>query len=139
MVTLGSLVAPDPATQDCLPVNKSCKGPNCPLQRCIVDGPPHSWDHETRRTLANSILTEYGNSHDAWSSFLSNLDAVLTLRPVPDVSGLPNTPPPTSTSKSTSHPKPNRNTTQDLASSATPTCFTCVIMVVGLSRMTQTG
>eukprot|EP00935_MAST-01C_sp_MAST-1C-sp1_P000085 g85.t1 len=72
----GSLVPPDPKTQNCLP-----------NQRCIVDGPAHVWDAKTRQALANSILTEFGNSHDAWSSAMSNLDALLQLRPVPDASG----------------------------------------------------
>ena len=33
------------------------------------------------------MLTEYRNSGDVWSSAMSNLDAVLDLRPRPDVGG----------------------------------------------------
>ena len=48
---------------------------------------PHEWDGPTRQALANTILTEYHNSGDEWASAMSNLDAVLDLRPKPDVSG----------------------------------------------------
>ncbi len=37
--------------------------------------------------LANTILTEYHNSGDEWQSAMSNLDAVLDLRPQPDAHG----------------------------------------------------
>ena len=37
--------------------------------------------------LANTILTEYHNSGDSWESAMSNLDALLALRPQPDASG----------------------------------------------------
>ena len=37
--------------------------------------------------LANTILTEYHNSGDEWQSAMSNLDAVLDLRPKPDAHG----------------------------------------------------
>jgi hypothetical protein len=40
-----------------------------------------------RQALANTILTEYHNSGDQWSSAMNNLDALLALRPSPDVSG----------------------------------------------------
>jgi len=83
----GSLVAPDPKAEDCKPVTPGCDTPGCPRQRCIVDGPPHEWNGETRSALANSILTERSNSHDGWGSAMSNLDALLELRPEPDVGG----------------------------------------------------
>ena len=72
----GTLVPPNKTTQDCNPG-----------ERCINDGPPHEWDGPTRANLANAILTEFGNSHDNWGSAMSNLDALLTLRPQPDVDG----------------------------------------------------
>lgn len=72
----GSLVPPDPRTKDCLP-----------NQRCVIDGPAHAWDAEIRQELANSILTEYHNSHDSFESAKSNLDALLALRPSPDATG----------------------------------------------------
>lgn len=50
----GSLIPPNKTTQDCNPG-----------QRCINDGPPHEWSGETRKRLANAILTEFGNSHDS--------------------------------------------------------------------------
>ena len=59
----------------------------CPDPCCIADGPPHEWDGPTRQALANTILTEYSNSKDEWASAMSNLDALLALRPKPDVSG----------------------------------------------------
>lgn len=68
----GSLVPPD-GKSGCLPKT-----------RCIYDGPPHEWSGATRSALANTILTEYHNSADEWASALSNLDALLSLRPVPD-------------------------------------------------------
>ena len=50
----GSLIPPNKTTQDCNPG-----------ERCINDGPPHEWSGETRKGLANAILTEFGNSHDS--------------------------------------------------------------------------
>ena len=70
------LVPPNKTTQDCNPGS-----------RCINDGPPAEWDAQTRKGLANAILTEYGNSHDSWESAMSNLDALVQLRPTPDVDG----------------------------------------------------
>ena len=67
---------PDPPTGACKPGT-----------RCINDGPPHQWSAATRAGLANTILTEYGNSHDAWDSAMSNLDALIQLRPSPDWNG----------------------------------------------------
>ena len=72
----GSLTPPDPSTGGCKPKT-----------RCINDGPPHAWDAATRAGLANTILTEFSNSKDEWSSAMSNLDAVIQLRPSPDWSG----------------------------------------------------
>lgn len=64
-----------------------CGSACCLGKRCVVDGPPKEWSGPTRAALANTILTEYGNSHDSWTSAMSNLDAVLALRPQPDVEG----------------------------------------------------
>ena len=81
----GSLVAPDPVTKNCKCATGS--GPDCPRQHCVTDCPPHEWSGETRQALANSVLTEYSNSKDMWTSAMSNLDAMLELRPAPDVRG----------------------------------------------------
>ena len=73
--------------KNCLiPPNKTLQDCN-PGERCINDGPPHEWSGETRQGLANAILTEFGNSHDSWESAMSNLDALIGLRPQPDVDG----------------------------------------------------
>jgi hypothetical protein len=53
----------------------------------VVDGPPHEWSAAVRQSLANTILTEYHNSGDGWENAMSNLDALLDLRPKPDASG----------------------------------------------------
>jgi len=45
------------------------------------------WSGQVRQALANSVLTEYSNSKDMWSSAMSNLDAMVDVRPAPDVSG----------------------------------------------------
>lgn len=56
------LIPPNRTTQDCNPG-----------QRCINDGPPHEWSGETRKNLANAVLTEFGNSHDNCES-VTNLN-----------------------------------------------------------------
>jgi len=81
----GSLVAPDPEANKCKCATGS--GPDCPRAHCVTDCPPREWSGEVRRALANTVLTEHSNSKDMWSSAMSNLDAMLDLRPAPDVSG----------------------------------------------------
>jgi hypothetical protein len=74
----GSLQRPPPPDSNCTDDFSACG---------VVDGPPREWSAATRQQLANTILTEYHNSGDEWANALSNLDALLALRPQPDAAG----------------------------------------------------
>lgn len=45
----------------------------------VYDGPPRVWTGGLRKSLANTLLTEYHNAQDSWDSAMSNLDALLKL------------------------------------------------------------